>query len=421
MNKWLFYLTLPCFGLASLLIASDKVGLTPSAQAQGSPTCSAAMDFVQKQAAAGVNIASYTMDELRWAVKYGDSIAGCTNVPAALRRRMSGDVPVSDHHSRMNCHIAFDYVLGEVDRKDLSQVSKQETDWAQEYLNDVENGRLCSDPPRSLVIRATGHMISKPTTKQALAKAMDSGDGDAALEIAMAYFHGTLVAKDANKGYSYLHAASKLGTAWADVEIAEMFKQNKVEGGDAKTGFSHALKAAEAGQPQAMLMVATAYDTGWGTPKSKTSAFSWYKKAVSNGYFALVPLVAERMFTGEGTTKDRKAALNLARVGADAGDANSMALIPSMMLRQTDFRANEGEVWHWLNNARNAGNRAAIDMYAQNGDRLKELFKPVPYTPPAASCPETMVCEAYYTQGGRAKARLCYPRRDPITCDYSAR
>ena len=380
--------------------------------------CDAALAFVEMQTKAGIDVASYTRDEIQWVLAHKDRPAVCTAVPANLTARMAGEYPVAKESRRMNCHIAMDFLLDAHEHG--KPVSDAEREWGAGYVNAIQSGKACGDVPRALALRATGHRIVGKDMKQFLATAMDKvGDSNAMLEIAMAYFNGTLVGKDTQKGYSYLQKASEMGNPWADMEIAGIYRAGKVEGEPKAKALDYALKASATDNGVAHLLVADLYFTGDVVKQNNAKAVEYYLKAASRGELYATLIAADLLFKGEGVKKDRKRAIELLLNASHAGDTNAMMSLAGMMLQQKDLVKNKGEIWYWIERSRDEGNARAASFLAEKRSELEQAFVKAEYVPPKRECREIWVCDVYSNSNGSQRSKICAPKRDWVTCDYT--
>ncbi len=401
-------------GIATAVLAFAMSGAALARDKQ----CDAALAFSQMQFEAGIDIASYTPDEIQWLLAHKNRPAVCAAVPANLKARMTGEYPIAKESRRMNCHIAMDFLLDANEHG--KPISDAEREWGAGYIEAVESGQACGEIPRALALRATGHRIVGRDMKQFLATAMDkASDSDAMLEIAMAYFYGTLVGKDAQKGYSYLQKASGIGNPWADMEIAGLYRAGKIEGEPKAKALDYALKASATDNGIAHLLVADLYFTGDVVKRDNAKAVEYYLKAAKRGELYATLIAADLLFKGEGVKKDRKQALELLRNASHTGDTNAMLLLAGMMLQQKDLVKNKGEVWYWIERSRDEGNARAVAFLAEKRGELEAAFVQAEYVPPKRECREILVCDVYSNRDGSQRSKICSTKRDWTTCDYS--
>ena len=179
--------------LSAGLVLAAIAGLAPAGTVAPVATvaaqngdCAGAKAYLDEQVANGRSLNTFSGEEARWAVRARldpTFMAGCTSVPAALQERMRGGLPDTGEHQRMNCHIAFDYLLGEVragqHRLLPAEVTQPEKEWARAYSNSLAAGTACPAPPELLGARATGHLVSTEEGRAGLDAAYKAGDSDA--------------------------------------------------------------------------------------------------------------------------------------------------------------------------------------------------------------------------------------------------
>ena len=408
------------FAAAAAIAGAGAVAFSVSeVEAAPADECQAAVDFLETQHAAGVELASYSKEEIHWALDYSRTRT-CSPLPEMLRTRMRGEPVIVQHHSRMNCHLAVDYLIKE-DAEGSPFVTDEELEWGREYFDDVEAGELCAEVPASLALRARGHMMQDVDLKPALAAAMDqAGDGEAALEIAMAYFFGTLVSKDPQRGYDYLVRAQELGSPQAEWELANLYLSEKLEGAKPAGAIPFLERAASGGVVTAMFTLGTLYvDDDFGVKADAALATKYYGMAAGRGDMNALIIYADRLFRGQGVKADQKQAMELVRTAANAGDPAAMTQFASFILREkdTDLLTNQGEVWYWLDKARSAGNPTALDFYREKAGELEALYQRVNYPPPTVTvCPRVLNCDVYYYNNGRESQKICSEAPDWRAC-----
>ena len=382
----------------------------PGAKAAPTGQCLEAMQFIKHQMDAGVELASYSRDEIQWALR-NNNARTCEPVPNILSQRMRGEPVTIPHHVRMNCHIAFDYLLKESE-EGSGFLTDDDREWGKEYYEAAENGEMCPKVPASIALRARGHDIESQEMKKILAVAMDQADdGEAALEIAMAYFNGTLVAKDAQKGMGYLVAAMEKGSPQAQYEMGMIVASGKTSDMKPVEGIAYLERAASGGIVPAMMTLGVINMDGmYGAKKDQAAATKYFGMAAERGDINALIIYADRLFRGQGVRADTKQAIELIRTAAIAGEPAAMTSLASFMLREknTDLLTNEGEVWYWLDKARAAGNPVAIEFYAEKAGELEALYQRVKFPPPTVTvCPRVLNCDVYYYNNGRNSQKIC--------------
>jgi TPR repeat protein len=392
--------------MASIAFSVDA----PDVKAAPSGECLGAMEFIKRQMDAGVELASYSRNEIQWALKHNNAQT-CEPVPNMLKQRMRGEPVIIPHHVRMNCHIAFDYLMNESEESS-GLLTDDDREWGREYYEAADNGEMCPEVPTSIALRARGHDIENQEMKQILAVAMDQADdGEAALEIAMAYFYGTLISKNAQKGMGYLVAAMEKGSPQAEYEMGIIVVNGKTSDMKPVEGIAYLERAASGGIVPAMMTLGVINMDGmYGAKKDQAAATKYFGMAAERGDINALIIYADRLFRGQGARADTKQAIELIRTAAIAGEPGAMTLLASFILREkdTDLLKNEGEVWYWLDKARAAGNPGAIEFYAEKADELEALYKRVKFPPPMVTvCPRVLNCDVYYYNNGRNSQKIC--------------
>lgn len=405
-----YILALAISGTTAAIAAAAFTVMASDAKAAPSAQCLGAMEFVKRQMDAGVELASYSRDEIQWALR-NNNAQTCEPVPEMLKLRMRGEPVTIPHHVRMNCHIAFDYLLTAADTGS-GFVTDDDREWGREYYEATDNGEMCPEVPASLAMRARGHDIESQEMKQILATSMDQADdGEAALEIAMAYFNGTLVAKNPQNAMGYLVAAMEKGSPQAEYEMGMIVVNGKTSDIKPVEGIAYLERAASGGIVPAMMALGVINMDGlYGAKKDQAAATKYFGMAAERGDINALIIYADRLFQGRGVRADTRQAIELMRTAAIAGEPAAMVLLVSFTLREkdTDLLKNEGEVWYWLEKARAAGNPGAIEFYAEKAGELEALYKRVKFPPPMVTvCPRVLNCDVYYYNNGRESQKIC--------------
>lgn len=418
-------LRLLLLAFAPLLIAL----LVPrAADAQQQGACAAAKAYLDEQAAAGMKLTSLTAEEARWAVKAKldpTFLGSCTQVPEALVQRMRGETPENKGHIRMNCHLAFDYLVTEIQTGEhkLLPVSLQNSDkaWGSSY-GDAADGNPkggCPEPPELLAARATGHIVSTQLGRDALVQFHNAGETDATTEIAMLYIFGKGVEKNLSTGLGYLKLASDRGNPWAQYELSLFYMLDKIEGGSLQEGFALMKKSAEAGVPAAMRLLSTYYAKGTGTRADGKAALAWAKKAGEAGEVVATGYAGLLLYKGEVVPQDVKEATRLFEIAARAGDASSMFVLASLYAQQNNAWKKDDKIWYWYERARARGNAGAKDFLAKYSGDLREYLKkpePVRYRPKRQYCPVKSFCVNYVHYASGTSRMSCNTGPDYWNC-----
>ena len=146
------------FGFVGIAVAA-VVGFAASGAASADDNqCKAAYAFVEMQTNAGVDIATYSRDEIQWLLAHQNLPSTCAAIPADLKTRMAGDYPTIKNSRRMNCHIALDFLFDASEKG--KPVSGDERAWGNAYVVAAKAGEHCPEVPRGLVLLALGHSIA---------------------------------------------------------------------------------------------------------------------------------------------------------------------------------------------------------------------------------------------------------------------
>ncbi len=413
-----------------LLAALAFVGLpanpgAPPAAAQTSQ-CAMAKTYLDEQLAEGRSLNSFSGEEARWAVRarLDPAFASrCESVPEALLARMRGEYPDTRDHQRMNCHLAMDYLVTEIQGKVHQtlppELQTSERNWGKAYTAALSAKQPCPAPPELLAARATGHLVTTQIGRDALDAYYGQGDSDATLEIGMLFLFGKGVPANIDQGYAYLAKAAEMGNPWGQYEVSLFHMMGKVQGASAETGFALMQRAAETGLPPAMRLLATYYAQGQGTRPDGKQALAWAQKAGESGEITATAYAGSLLVRGELLPKDEKRGRKLIETAARAGDSNAMAVLAGLLAQQDNAWKRSDQVWYWYRRARDRGNPIAIDFLKKHeADLTAYLAKPepVPYRPKRQYCPIRTSCIRYVHHASGTSFNSCNSGPDYWNC-----
>lgn len=394
-------------------------------RAQGN-ACALAKAYADEQIAAGRSLNTFSGEEARWILRtrFDPSfIANCSAPPKALAARVRGEYPDTGEHQRMNCHLAFDYLLGEVrageHRTWPAEVTQPEKEWAMAYSDSLKAGTACPSPPEMLAARASGHLVATDAGRAALDASYNAGDSDATLEVGMLFLFGKGVPANIDQGFAYLAKAAEMGNPWGQYEVALFHMMGKVQGASKQTGFALMKQAAEAGLPTAMRLLATYYAKGEGTPVNGKEAVAWAQRAGEAGEITATGFVGLLMIRGDVVRKNEKEGLRLIEAAARAGDSNAMGALAGLLAQQDNAWKRSDKIWYWYRRARERGNPTATQFLAQHeADLTAYLAKPEPepYRPKRQYCPIKSSCIRYVHHASGTSSLSCNTGPDYWNC-----
>ena len=397
----------------------------PAARAQDG-SCAAAKTYIDEQVAAGRSLTTFSGEEARWAVKARLDpafLSRCTSVPQALQARIRGEYPDTGEHQRMNCHLAFDYLITEGQSGAHKQwpqaMQDEERGWASSYARALDSKQACPAPPEMLAARATGHLVSTPQGRNALNNAHAAGDSDATLEVCMVMMFGKGVPKDVSTGLAYLTKAAEMGNPWAQYELALFHMLDKIEGGSKVQGFALMKQSAEAGVPPAMRLLSTYHAQGQGTRVDGREALAWARKAGEAGEVVATGYAGSLLLRGAVLPKNEKEGRRLIEAAARAGDSNAMTVLAGLLAQQDNAWKRSDQVWYWYRRARDRGNPTATDFLAKHETDLKTYLakpEPVPYRPKRQYCPIKSSCIRYVHHRSGTSFNSCNTGPDYWNC-----
>ncbi|AWW75138.1 hypothetical protein CD351_11940 [Erythrobacter sp. KY5] len=352
-----------CAAALPLFVAG---GQTPD---NGSPvTCAQALEFVNEQAEAGVDLLSiYEKDEVEWARDTTLSgVQNCRPVPANLVARYRGLPPVNMAHKRMNCHLAVDALYNRFGN-DMDAMPGDTGDFFYEYVDALRRGQSCPKVTPDAHLFAKGHNLTG--ADEMFWTAGEAGDSDAVLEIALYRLQNG----EPQAGFDNLSFASTLGNPWANLEIAELYRAGAGVAEDPAESHRYTLLAAQTGLNWAMVSAGRNFELGYGTQRNPAEAIKWYRKAAEQGHLAALPLAALLIEKGDGVRRDRERAYELLRTAAGAGDTHAMSILGFLLLKRNDGDVSEEGI-AWIDKALARGHPTTVAWQKENGEQTRRHF-----------------------------------------------
>jgi hypothetical protein len=315
-------------------------------------------------------------------------------------------------HSRMNCHIAFDYVQKQLEDR-TGAVGTQATGWAVQHQLLGEIGEPCEPPPETLAKQAEGHIIqTREGGRIAYMYGSKQNDPVAMYEMTFPLRYGTFGVKEEETVGELIAALSAGGYPPAQYELGDIYIQQVVPA-QPEVGVPLIRKAAEAGYREAQFYLGILYNNGRGVQKDPKQALFWLRKASEAGDYNALLVAADMVASGEGVKKDTREALRMTRAAADAGDARAMLMMAAALLQSDKPEKVEEEVWFWMNRASNAGDPEITRLVESQRERLKELYRRPPprprpnWRPPVQECPVTTTCMTWVSTSDGSTSKSC--------------
>jgi TPR repeat protein len=157
-------------------------------------------------------------------------------------------------------------------------------------------------PPRP-TMRSTTAPPSDPAQRAAYYRdAANSGDSDAALQLAILYAKGEGVPQDYATAATWFQTAADKGVARAQYDLGVLYERGRGVPVDFAVAANWYQKAAEAHFPLAEYNLAVAYTKGQGIRQDLNEAAQWYRRAAGHGVVQAMINLAVLYERGEGVT-----------------------------------------------------------------------------------------------------------------------
>ena len=154
-------------------------------------------------------------------------------------------------------------------------------------------------------------------------KAAEQGDADAQNSLAMCYYMGQGVAKDAAEAVKWYRKAAEQNSAIAQCSLGYAYQNGEGVSKDPSEAMKWYRKAAEQGLAEAQYNLGVYYDNGAGVTKDEAEAVNWYRKAAEQGDAVAQGSLAMCYYRGQGVTKDDVEAMKWFLLAAAQGDKQS--------------------------------------------------------------------------------------------------
>ena len=153
-----------------------------------------------------------------------------------------------------------------------------------------------------------------------LSKAVEQGDSDAMLRLALNYVNDNSHGVNPDEALSLIKRSFEAGNALAARLLAEICLNGNGMKKDIIEGVKYMLIAAERGDGEALNKIGLWYDEGKnGLPEDDEKAVEYYRKAADRGDASAMYNLALMYLNGEGIMKDRQEAIRWLKKASDSG------------------------------------------------------------------------------------------------------
>lgn len=187
-----------------------------------------------------------------------------------------------------------------------------------------------------------------------LIQASDEGSTTAQIMVAMMYFMGKDVPKDAKKAIELLEKAA-VRNPTAAVFLGETYAEGKDVPQDYGIARHWYQQGADAGNPVAQQHLGVMYELGHGTVMDKQKAVEWYKKAAENGNADAQASLAFMYSKGDGVPESFDKSIEYARQAAMQGDERTQFLMGGAYLGGGSIPMDYVQAYAWFSLSKAGG------------------------------------------------------------------
>jgi TPR repeat protein len=201
--------------------------------------------------------------------------------------------------------------------------------------------------------------FDKEVYKQAFAWLLSQaelGNSEMQFAVAMSYYNGNSLTKNANEGLKWMTVAAENGNNGAATMLGQFYLAGNMGAlKDDKTALRWFVKGAEAGNAVAQNFVGDCYLDGKGTDADPKEAVKWYCKGAKTGFPSST--LGDCYLNGIGVIKDEKEAVKCYTKSASLGDTWAEYMIGKCLRDGVGTTKNEAESQFWFSKANEGGKR----------------------------------------------------------------
>lgn len=312
--------------------------------------------------------------------------------------------PAQLYVHRADCHLAYDFLIEEIDNN--RSVSAEDEAWARAHETAGNEGRPCAAPSAELALKAQDRVIATPDGARAARSYIDKqADPVAMLELGLSYYSGFFSDATQQDGARLIKTAADKGDPMASYLYGMFLAQGLNGTRDYKAALPYLERGAASGNIDAMFRYGVFLKEGMGTKKDAKKAFAQFTRAAENGHAYAAVVAFDMLSNGEGTKKDMALAYRLGRNMADQGEVYGAIMATSALLQSKDAKNNRDEILYWADLAIRNGDDSIKSQMSPLRDQIVDLFDRIDAPPPAYSptprkvCPKKTVCTVNHFTG----------------------
>lgn len=324
----------------------------------------------------------------------------------ALTAQTNGSAPspTALYVHRADCHIAYDYLIEEIDNNRAPSASDEA--WARAHETAGNQGRPCTPPSSELASKAQDRVIATPDGARAARSYIDKqGDPVAMLELGLAYYSGFFSDATQQDGAKLIKAAADNGDPMANYLYGMFLAQGLNGKRDYAAALPYLERGAASGNVDALFRYGVFLKEGLAGRKDAKKAFAQFTRAAENGHAYAAVVAFDMLSSGEGTKKDMALAYRIGRNMAGQGEVYGAIMAASALLQSKNPTSHKDEILYWTDQAIRTGDDSIRGKMAPLREQIVALFDRVDAPPPAyrpaprKACPMKTVCTVNHFTG----------------------
>ena len=331
----------------------------------------------------------------------------CTalSVPALIAQTNgSAPSPTTLYVHRADCHIAYDFLIDEIDNNRTPSTTEEA--WVRAHETVGNQGKPCTAPPAALAMKAQDRVIATPDGARAARNFIDKqGDPVAMLELGLSYYSGFFSDATQQDGAKLIKASAVKGDPMASYLYGMFLAQGLNGKRDYAAAMPYLERGAGSGNVDAMFRYGVFLKEGLGGRKDPKKAFARFTRAAENGHAYAAVVAFDMLSNGEGTKKDMALAYRIGRNMAGQGEVYGALMAASALLQSKDATSHKDEILYWTDQAIRNGDDSIKGQMVPLREQIVAMFDRAEAPPPAYSpaprkaCPQKTICTVNHFTG----------------------
>jgi uncharacterized protein len=340
----------------------------------------------------------------RYRILVAAACAGLLIPALAAQTNSSAPNPSQLYVHRADCHIAYDFLIEEIDNN--RSVSGEDEAWARAHEAAGNEGRPCIAPSGELALKAQDRVIATSDGARAARSYIDKqADPVAMLELGLSFYSGFFSDATQQDGARLIKTAADKGDPMANYLYGMFLAQGLNGTRDYTAALPYLERGAASGNIDALFRYGIFLKEGLGARKDAKKAFGQFSRAAENGHAYAAVVAFDMLTNGEGTKKDMALAYRLGRNLAGQGEVYGAIMAAAALLQSKDATKHRDEILYWADHAIRYGDDTIKSQMSPVRTQIVDLFDRIDAPPPAYSpeprkvCPQKTVCTVNHFTG----------------------